>query len=45
MSSVPSFQSINSLNPDVKENKIEDEGEGVELQVVQGKSDKRINHE
>jgi hypothetical protein len=43
MSSVPSFQSINSMNAEVRESKLEDEGE--DLQIVQTKSDKRINHE
>lgn len=40
MSAVPSFQSINSMNANPPE---EDYGE--ELQIVQTKSDKRINHE
>lgn len=40
MSSVPSFQSINSINANPPEEDI-----GEELQIVQTKSDKRINHE
>lgn len=44
MSSVPSFQSINSMNAEIKDSKVEEE-EGEDLQIVQNKSDKRINHE